>query len=176
MLQAYRNRPVNPFLPADAPGDGIPLRDYLADVGKKVKEVGVAWVVAEVESVKHHPSGHVYLDLVGSETGKDGSAVKVASARARIWKSNAPGILGWFAESTGRKLERGLTVLVKVSPDFHAAYGFNLNIHDIDPRFTLGDMEARIAAIRKLLVAGFDVIGHDGFSQYRQDCKRLREC
>lgn len=150
MSRAYR-QPVDPFAPPDAPGEGVPLRDYLATIGTKVKEVGSAWVVAEIESIKHYTTGSIFLVLVGSETRADGTVAKVASTSARIWKNSAPSILGWFEETTGRKLERGLTVLVKVSPDFHAAYGFNLTITDIDPRFTIGDMEARIAAIRKNL-------------------------
>jgi hypothetical protein len=55
---------------------------------------------------------------VGSETRDNGSVVKVASASARIWKNNSPGNLGWVEQATGRKLERGLSVLVKMSQDF----------------------------------------------------------
>ncbi|MCD8266710.1 MAG: exodeoxyribonuclease VII large subunit, partial [Prevotellaceae bacterium] len=36
-----------------------------------------------------------------------------------------------------------LKVLLQVSVTFHEQYGYSLNIHDIDPSFTLGDAEAR---------------------------------
>jgi exodeoxyribonuclease VII large subunit len=61
----------------------------------------------------------------------------------------------YFETSTGRDLESGLKILVSVSVEFHEVYGFSLNIKDIDPAYTLGDIElARLQIIQRLTDEG----------------------
>lgn len=139
-----------PAPPVSAPGH-MSLASFLARIGQAVRSISREWVIAELESVKAAGAGHLYLDLVGSETTPDGRTTKVASARATIWKNASTAILAKFERGTGRKLAQGMTVLLRVEPNFHAQFGFALNVVDIDPAYTLGDMEARVAAIRKQL-------------------------
>ena len=40
-------------------------------------------------------------------------------------------------------------MLLKVKADFHPVHGFDLIIEDIDPSFTLGDLLAKLGAIRE---------------------------
>jgi len=48
-------------------------------------------------------------------------------------------------------LRSGLNVLVAVIVEFHGVYGFSLNVRDIDPTFTIGEMAARrLKIIRQL--------------------------
>jgi len=49
----------------------------------------------------------------------------------------------YFESTTGQQLTEGLKVLVSVSVEFHELYGYSLNIRDIDPTYTLGDMARR---------------------------------
>ena len=57
----------------------------------------------------------------------------------------------YFESSTGQILRSGLNVLVAVTVEFHGVYGFSLNIRDIDPTFTIGEMAARrLQIIRQL--------------------------
>jgi Exonuclease VII, large subunit len=49
----------------------------------------------------------------------------------------------YFESSTGQSLRAGMNVLVAVSVEFHDVYGFSLNVRDIDPTFTIGEMAAR---------------------------------
>ncbi len=106
------------------------------------------WVSAEISELKVNYSGHCYLELVekGGENG-----VPTAQARAMIWNSAYPRIAARFETETGRALEPGLRILAKALVTYHEIYGFALQITDIDPSHTLGDMELqRQETIRRL--------------------------
>lgn len=107
------------------------------------------WVSAEISDIKHHCSGHCYLELV--EKGDDG--MPRAQARAVIWRSAYPRVAGYFEAETGQQLVPGLKILAKAQVNYHEVYGFSLTITDIDPSYTLGDMERQrqltIASLRR---------------------------
>lgn len=96
------------------------------------------WVSAEIADIKVNYSGHCYLELV--EKGGD-NGVPTAQARAVIWRSHYPRIAACFEAQTGQPLAPGIRILTKVHVTYHELYGFSLRITDIDPAFTLGDME-----------------------------------
>lgn len=96
------------------------------------------WVSAEISEIKVNYSGHCYLELV--EKGGD-NGVPLAQSRAVIWRTAYPRIAGYFEAETGRRLAAGIKILAKVAVNYHELYGFSLQITDIDPTYTLGDME-----------------------------------
>lgn len=96
------------------------------------------WVSAEISEIKVNYSGHCYLELV--EKGGD-NGVPTAQARAVMWRSHYPRISGYFEAETGQRLAAGIKILAKVLVSYHELYGFSLQITDIDPSYTLGDME-----------------------------------
>ena len=96
------------------------------------------WVSAEISEVKVNYSGHCYLELV--EKGGD-NGVPTAQSRAVIWRTAYSRIAGYFEAETGQRLAAGIKILAKVSVTYHELYGFSLQITDIDPAYTLGDME-----------------------------------
>ncbi len=96
------------------------------------------WVSAEISEIKVNYSGHCYLELVEKGTG-DG--LPTAQARAVIWRSQFPRISARFESETGQRLAAGIRLLAKVLVSYHELYGFSLQITDIDPSFTLGDLE-----------------------------------
>ena len=99
------------------------------------------WVSAEISDIKVNYSGHCYLELVEkAEKGGD-NGVPTAQARAVIWKSHFPRIAAYFEAETGQRLVPGLKILAKVLVSYHELYGFSLQITDVDPSFTLGDLE-----------------------------------
>ena len=98
------------------------------------------WVGAEISELKVNYSGHCYLELV--EKG-DSDGVPKAQARATIWRSRYPQIAAAFLSATGQQLAAGTKILARVTVGYHEIYGFSLNITDIDPSYTLGDMELR---------------------------------
>lgn len=110
------------------------------------------WVIAEVSEMKVNRSGHCYLELVEKESGSDEIA---ARARAIIWSYTFRIMKSYFQTTTGQELTEGIKILVQVSVEFHPAYGLSLNIRDIDPVYTLGDIaRKRIEIISKLKESG----------------------
>lgn len=98
------------------------------------------WISAEVSELKVNRSGHCYLNLV--EKGNNEAAPR-AEARAVIWRSAYSSLAASFAATTGDELRAGLRLLVRVVVTYHEVYGFSLQIIDIDPSYTLGEVERR---------------------------------
>jgi exodeoxyribonuclease VII large subunit len=110
------------------------------------------WIRAEISELRENPGGHCYLELI--EKDKDSDAL-LAKTKATIWASTYRMLKPYFESSTGQTLRSGLNVLVAVSVEFHGVYGFSLNIRDIDPTFTIGEMAARrLQIIRQLEADG----------------------
>ena len=99
------------------------------------------WVSAEIAEIKLNTSGHCYLELV--ERDKDSASGKAAKAQSRavIWKSHYPRLAAKFEGATGKQLSATMKILVEVAVSHHPVYGLNLQITDIDPTYTLGDIE-----------------------------------
>lgn len=93
------------------------------------------WVVAEVSELKQNRSGHCYLELVE----KEGNSI-TARSRATIWSYTYRMLKPYFETSTGQLFSEGIKVLVQASVEYHPVYGLSLNIKDIDPTYTVGDM------------------------------------
>ena len=98
------------------------------------------WISAEISELKVNRTGHCYLNLV--EKGATDGAPR-AEARAVIWKSAYLPMASMFEAATGTALRAGLRVLVRVVVSYHEVYGFSLQIIDLDPRYTLGEVERR---------------------------------
>ena len=98
------------------------------------------WVIGEISELKLNRNGHCYLVLI--EKDENGDTI-VAQAKATIWSYSFRMLRPYFEATTGQQLTEGLKVLVSVSVEFHELYGYSLNIRDIDPTYTLGDMARR---------------------------------
>lgn len=98
------------------------------------------WVIAEISELKEHSSGHCYLELIQKD---DDSDTIRARARATIWAYSYRMLKPYFESTTGRPLSQGLKVMVLAQVSFHEIYGYSLNITDIEPTFTVGDIEIR---------------------------------
>ena len=98
------------------------------------------WLEAELAEARVAQNGHFYGEFVE----KDARGVNIiARARATAW-ARTYNILGpLFERATGERLRAGLKVRVRVGIAFHEAYGFSLNIVDIDPTYTMGDLSRR---------------------------------
>lgn len=94
------------------------------------------WVIAEIAKINyHHNSGHCYIDLVE----KKEDAV-IAQMRATIWVRNYRQIRENFQAIAGQELQAGMKILMLARITYHEVYGLSLNIKDIDPSYTLGEM------------------------------------
>lgn len=98
------------------------------------------WVCAEVADLKINASGHCYIELI-EKNEKTGATE--AQARATIWRSQVMNTIGRFEHETGQRLTKGMKILFKATVQHHAVYGMSLQIQQIDPLHTIGDMERR---------------------------------
>ena len=98
------------------------------------------WVMAETSDVRLNKNGHCYLEFIEKEANTDRISAK---ARGYIWASIFQMLRPYFEMKTGQTFVSGIKVLVKVSVDLHPLYGYGLTVYDIDPTYTLGDLQIR---------------------------------
>lgn len=125
-----------------------PLKQYLEEI-KSIIESSIlanAWIECEIAASDRKSNGHCYLELVQIEDSKE-----VARVRATIWKFSYETIEKKFYNITGSKIKPGIKVKLQVQARFSPLYAFSLNITDVDPTFTLGDVEANKLKILKQL-------------------------
>lgn len=108
------------------------------------------WVVAEIASLNEHISGHCYIELIEKEENTSRRGMRIGSsgqfkaqARATVWRQSWTRIVSKFYRETGQPITKGMKVLLQVKVNFHESYGYSLNVSDIDPTYTLGDMARR---------------------------------
>jgi exodeoxyribonuclease VII large subunit len=110
------------------------------------------WIRAEISELRENPNGHCYLEFIEKDVASDALIAKI---KATIWSGTYRMLKPYFESSTGQVLRAGLNVLVAVSVEFHGLYGLSLNVRDIDPTFTIGEMAARrLKIIRQLEADG----------------------
>ncbi|MBQ0061972.1 MAG: exodeoxyribonuclease VII large subunit [Bacteroidales bacterium] len=106
------------------------------------------WIQAELSDVGVNRTGHCYVDFV--QKAPKGNAI-IARARGTIWANVYALLAPYFEQQTGQRFAAGIKVLVKVEVNYHEAYGFSLNVIDIDPTYTLGDLARRRQEILRQL-------------------------
>lgn len=106
------------------------------------------WVQAELSEVRQAYNGHCYVEFIQKD--RDGQNL-IAKARGTIWNSTYRLLKPYFERETGQEFVAGLNVLVRVSVSFHELYGYSLQVTDIDPTYTLGDLARRRKDILKQL-------------------------
>jgi exodeoxyribonuclease VII large subunit len=93
------------------------------------------WVAAEIADLKCNQKGHCYIELVEKEDEKTTAQIK-----ATIWAYEYRKLGSKFEKASGEPLRPGMRVLLRAEVSFHEVYGLSLNIRDIDPAYTLGEM------------------------------------
>ena len=106
------------------------------------------WVVAEISEIKVNRNGHCYLELIEKDALNDSI---IAKTRATIWAFTFRMLKPYFENAAGHELTVGLKVLISANVEFHELYGLSLNITDIDPNYTLGDLAQQKAETIKTL-------------------------
>ena len=146
------------------------------------------WVEAELSECRER-GGHCYMELIEKD---EQTNTPVARASAKCWRQTWQVLQPHFERVTGQPLHTGLKVLMRVYAHYHEAYGFSWIVTDIDPTYTIGDMERkRQEIIRQLKEEGvFDmqrelriplfaqriaVISAAGAAGYGDFCRQLEE-
>ena len=106
------------------------------------------WVVGELSEARQAGNGHFYGEIIEKDT--DGRNV-LARARIHCWARQYNILRLRFMQESGQELRAGLRVLLQVQLMFHEAYGYSLNITDIDASYTLGSLaQQRREILRRL--------------------------
>ncbi|MBO7653024.1 MAG: exodeoxyribonuclease VII large subunit [Bacteroidales bacterium] len=114
------------------------------------------WIVAEINTLTRHKSGHCYMELV--QKSKTSNSI-IAQARATVWANKFSFISAYFESETDSELTAGMNVMLQVTITYHEVYGLSLNVIGINPTYTIGDMErAKKEIIARLINEGvFDM-------------------
>ncbi|MDR1129445.1 MAG: exodeoxyribonuclease VII large subunit, partial [Prevotellaceae bacterium] len=95
------------------------------------------WVKAEMNKLNfYRHSGHCYPELVEKKDGK-----VIAQIKSYIWKDDYSRINGKFLDVLNEPLKDGIKILFQAKITFDPAHGLSLWIMDVDPAYTLGDLE-----------------------------------
>ncbi len=95
-------------------------------------------VTAEISSFRTDQKGHCYMEFIE----RDENTI-VAQIRATMWSYRYRAVSREFKTATGMELDKGIKILAEVEVSYHERYGLSLNVHDIDPSYTLGEMARR---------------------------------
>lgn len=131
-----------PALASSAPDESaISLSALTARIAGRLStpELRDVWTVAEASDMRTS-GGHCYLELIEKN---EATGAVTARLRAIIWASQLSGLQCKFAAVTGQRMATGMKLLVRGSVNFHSAYGMSLVISDVDPSYTVGDVERR---------------------------------
>ena len=108
------------------------------------------WVKAEMHKLNKYPSGHAFPELVQKDDNKI-----VAQITGTIWKQQLERINTKFIEVVKEPLKEGTTLLLLVKINYSETFGLGLQILDIDPSFSLGELQKqREETLRKLAKEG----------------------
>ncbi|MDR0726158.1 MAG: exodeoxyribonuclease VII large subunit [Prevotellaceae bacterium] len=95
------------------------------------------WVKAEMNKLNFYKySGHCYPELVEKKNGQ-----VIALLKAYMWKDDYRRINDKFVNTLHEPLKEGIKILFLAKITFDPAHGLSLWIMDIDPSYTLGDLE-----------------------------------
>ncbi|MDR2287301.1 MAG: exodeoxyribonuclease VII large subunit [Prevotellaceae bacterium] len=95
------------------------------------------WVKAEMNKLNFYKhSGHCYPELVEKKDGK-----VIALLKSYLWKDDYFRINAKFIDTLHEPLKDGIKILFLAKITFDPAHGLSLWIMDIDPGYTLGDLE-----------------------------------
>lgn len=96
----------------------------------------LVWVKADIVKLNFYPqSGHAYPELAEKKEGR-----MVAEMRGTIWKKQFDQINQKFQEVLQEPLKDDMSVVMQVQVNYHAVYGLSVNILDMDPHYTLGEL------------------------------------
>jgi len=95
------------------------------------------WIKAEMNKLNFYKhSEHCYPELVEKKNGK-----VIAQLKANLWRDDYININNNFLRVLKEPLKDGIKILFLATISFDSNYGLSLKIMDIDPSYTLGDLE-----------------------------------
>ena len=95
------------------------------------------WIKAEMNKLNHYSqSGHCFPELVEKKDGK-----VIAQIKSTLWADDYANINRNFLSTLKGPLKDGIKILLLAKIAYDPSFGLSLQIMDIDPQYTLGDLE-----------------------------------
>ncbi|OMP81158.1 exodeoxyribonuclease VII large subunit [[Flexibacter] sp. ATCC 35208] len=115
-----------------------------------------SWIVADITSHSFYPAkGYHYFDLVEKDPRTHQLTAKIS---ATAWGNGSLRIRD-FEATTGQRFGNDMHVLLQVQVEYHAVYGLKLSMLDIDPSFTIGQLEQqKQATLQRLVTECGDIV------------------
>ena len=104
------------------------------------------WVHCEIAQIKE-VRGNVYLDLVHHDESTDEVTAQIS---ANIWYKSYLFLKNKLGALLPSLLAQGTNISIKVQVEFSEKYGMKLIIEDLDPAYTIGQMEMKRQKIRPI--------------------------
>lgn len=120
-------------------GTAVSLHHFLSEVKFTIagnSALQGRWITAEISDIR--VSRHCYMQLLEKDST---TGATIATARATIWSSKFTELSRKFEAATNMHLANGMQVMLYVAVNMSEQYGLSLNITDITPEYTLGDMQ-----------------------------------
>lgn len=144
-VRTSMNEAAPPTTDATPRNATVGLKTYLDEIGAVVSRVPAAWVRCELHALK---VGDRFTRMEFIELDAEGR--QVAKVQGGCWPATWRRIERGFHEA-GLALEAGSQVLVRLQARLNPAFGFQVVVEDVDLTFALGDLNARMQAIRTRL-------------------------
>ncbi|MDE7407112.1 MAG: exodeoxyribonuclease VII large subunit [Muribaculaceae bacterium] len=112
-----------------------------------VPDTQQVWITAELSDVAVR-GGHCYMELL--EKHPDSGQI-LAKARGVVWANLWCRMEPYFRAATGQTLSTGLKVMVRVSASYHPVFGLSMVISNVNPEYTMGDLQRRRMEILRRL-------------------------
>jgi exodeoxyribonuclease VII large subunit len=129
------------------------MKHTLLELNQFLKRIVVAnlpepiWVTCEIMQIGNS-RGHYYIDLIEKD---EITQQIVAQSQAVMWSGTYYRLKKKIGANFNNLLQSGIQVMVQVKVDFSERYGLKLVIENMDPAYTLGQMEMqRQATIEQL--------------------------
>ncbi|WP_187271064.1 exodeoxyribonuclease VII large subunit [Neolewinella aurantiaca] len=98
------------------------------------------WVAAELAQV-NESRGHQWLSLVQKDPDTDQI---VAQMEGVVWATKVRDLrLNYGKPLVDGLFQQGMSVRIRVNATFHERFGLRLSVEDVDPAFTIGELERR---------------------------------
>ena len=115
----------------------LELAEIIEGIVEQVFDERLFWVIAEITDV-YFSKERQYYRLSLSERPEGGN-VTVATFSATIWRNVMPRVR-LFEDTTGFSLSKGIKVMLSVKVRYHKVYGLSLDVADVDPSYTIGEL------------------------------------
>jgi len=138
-LPSYRNTYPSPMSEILSDKKVFTLLEVTKSIQKTLTEryKSSYWIKAEMNKLNFYShSGHCYPELVEKVNGK-----VIAQIKCNLWKDDYRNIDNNFLKILKEPLKDGIKILFLARISFDPSHGLALQIIDIDPAYTLGDLE-----------------------------------